>query len=84
MYTQNVEEPFIRNDHSCKQQAEAEFFANPDSTYLIRWRGIYIDNDYEWRCSESSADQGSHYTMPLDLKLGLDSVVVPIGEERWF
>ena len=85
VYHLNSNELIQRSDDCCSAQSEIKFIVEPDSSYLIRWRGIYADASYEWDCYREEIPDGDYHSSAIGFNKD-EEVDISISEysEKWF
>ncbi len=84
VYFKNTAKPFLRSDDECNTQSELRFIAIPDSSYLIRWRGIYASESYNWSCVEEDIPEGEHFSSAIPIELGKITSDITYLSEKWY
>ncbi|MFB6319908.1 T9SS type A sorting domain-containing protein [Saccharicrinis sp. FJH54] len=84
IYYINSDHPIEENDDACDAQSSIRFIAEKDSTYLIRWRGIYAKGDYNWKLEEENIGVGEHVTTAIEIGKNHIDIEIPPGSTRWY
>ncbi|MFC0875062.1 T9SS type A sorting domain-containing protein [Saccharicrinis sp. FJH2] len=84
IYYINSDHPIEENDDACDAQSSIRFIAEKDSTYLIRWRGIYAKGDYSWKLEEENIGAGEHATTAIEIGKNHLDIEIPPKSTRWY
>ncbi|ASB47687.1 hypothetical protein [Alkalitalea saponilacus] len=84
VYYEGHKQPFLRNDDYKNAQSRVKFLAEPNSVYIIRWRGIYAETGYDWDCIEEDLRPGEHHSTAIEVTDETMEFQIPPGHEVWY
>ncbi|MCA1745580.1 MAG: hypothetical protein LC643_07765, partial [Bacteroidales bacterium] len=84
VYHEGHKNPFLRSDDHQDAQSMVKFVAEPDSTYYIKWRGIYAETGYDWDCIEEDLGDGEHLSTAIEVTDKTMQFELSPGYDVWY
>ncbi|WP_291855977.1 T9SS type A sorting domain-containing protein [Marinilabilia sp.] len=84
VYYEGYKDPFLRSDDYKNAQSRIRFVAEPDSTYIIKWRGLYAETGYKWDCIEENLSPGEHHSTAIEVTNEKMEFQIFPGYDVWY
>ncbi len=83
VYSDCVSDYLYKSDDEVNEQSEIEFYAEANTTFLIKWDDEYTSSSYTWNISEETVTPGKLCSVAIEANIGENNTDNSNGAQ-WF